>query len=489
MRRALIAVLAVLLAGCARGPDVETLKADAERRLAAALPAGTVAIDVLERRGSQSDTKAPAGEKRRIVYYDVVLRLERDFDFGAWDSPGTAGLVSALGAGPKGVAGITSGGNKAGDRLYVHGTALYAREEHRWVGVAPAGFRPVAAPSYAANAAEGPAAVLEAMRAIVESIPAGASRAEREAIEQELLTAHAAIRGRLARLAEGYAVAAGPEHGQYLRLARALAAGSDVRIVPLVTRGGEENLRLLHEGKVTLALAQGDAALDALQGTGNFSADGPYATLQAVGSLYPEPVHVLVRGDSAFSAIEDLKGGRVVVGVEGSASRATALRVLAAHGLEPPDIVLVGMALGDGLVAVRDGRADAVIQIIGVPADSVRDALAEVPLRLLPLSKRAVERLVAAKAGYFAYTIPRGTYATQAEDVRTIATAALLLAGAGLSEAEVGRIARLVFRQGRDLAARGSAQGTQVSAANARQGLSVPLHRAAASAIDAMAAR
>lgn len=489
MMRALVLALAVLLAGCARGPSTETLKADVERRLAEALPAGTVAIAAIERRGSQSDTKAPAGERRRVLYYDVVLRLERDFDFGAWDAPGTAGLVSALGAGPKGVAGITSGGNKAGDRIYVHGTALYARNENQWVSVAPAGFRPVAAPSYAANAAEGPTAVLEAMREIVESIPAGASQAEREAIEQELLTAHAAVRGRLARLAEGYAIAAGPEHGQYLRLARALAAESDVRIVPLVTRGGEENLRLLREGKVTLALAQGDAALNALEGTGNFSADGPYATLSAIGGLYPEPVHVLVRADSAFRAIEDLKGRRVVVGVEGSASRATALRVLAAHALEPPDIVLLDMALGEGLVAVRDGRADAVIQIIGVPADSVRDALAEVPLRLLPLAKPAVETLVGAKAGYFAYTIPRGTYATQAEDVPTIATAALLLAGAGLSEAEVGRIARLVFRQGRDLAARGSAQGTQVAAANARQGLSIPLHHAAASAIETMAER
>ena len=74
------------------------------------------------------------------------------------------------------------------------------------------------------------------------------------------------------------------------------------------------------------------------------------------------------------------------------------------------------------------------IQVIGVPADSVRDALAEVPLRLLPLSERAVAALAAAKAGYFAYTIPRGAYANQKQDVRTVATAALLLAGADLSD-------------------------------------------------------
>ena len=482
-------ILILFVAGCTRGPDAEMLQQDVQERLAQALPAGTVTLAALERRGSQSDTKAPAGETRRIVYYDAELKLERDFDFGAWDAPGVAGLISALGAGPKGVTGITSGGNKAGDIIRAHGTAAYRQEADRWVSAAPAGFSPSAAPSYATNAPEGPAALLEAMREVIESVPAGASRAQREAIEQELLTAHAAIRGRLARLADGYAIAAGPEQGQYLRVANALSAGKGMRAVPLVTRGGEENLRLLREGKVALALSQADAALEALEGKGRFFAEGPYATLRAVGSLYPEPVHVLVRDESPFNTTEDLRGARVAVGIAGSASRATALRMLGAHALGPQGIVPLDMALGEGLVALRDGTADAVVQVIGVPADSVRGALAEVPLRLLPLSKKAIEELVRAKAGYFAYTIPRGTYAMQTEDVPTVATAALLLVGTGLSEAEVSGITRFVFQEGRDLAVRGSAQGAQISAANARHGLSVPLHHAAAKALDAIAAK
>lgn len=361
-----------------------------------------------------------------------------------------AGLVSALGAGPKGITGIASGGNKAGDLIGAHGTALYRREGDRWASVAPSGYRPSTAPAYATNAARGPAAILEAMREVIESVPSGASPAQREAIEQELLTAHAAIRGRLARLADGYAIAAGPEHGQYLRLAIALSDGKGVRTVPLVTRGGEENLRLLRAGNVALALSQGDAALEALEGRGGFFADGPYATLRAVGGLYPEPVHVLVRADSGLSSVADLKGRRVAIGVEGSASRATALRVLGAHALGPPGIV---------------------------------------PLRLLALSGRAIANLAGTNAGYFAYTIARGTYATQTEDVASVATAALLLASTGLSETEVATITRFVFQEGRDLAVRGSAQGAQISAANARHGLSIPLHHAAAKALDAIAAK
>jgi TRAP transporter TAXI family solute receptor len=483
--RALVLAL-LLLAGCGGGPDAEALKQDVESRLAQALPPGTVTLARFQRRGSQSDTKAPAGETRRIVYFDTELRLERDFDFGAWHAPGVAGLVSALGAGPKGISGIASGGNRAGDVLRAHGTALYKRETGGWASVATAGYRPPEAPAYATGAPQGgPAAVLDAIRKVVDSISRDAAPAQMSAIEEELVLAQAKIRAHLARAKAGYALAAGPEHGQYLRFARALAESGAENIVPLVTLGGEQNLRLMREGKVSLALAQADAALDAYEGRGSFEGEAPYAELRAIGSLYPEPVHVLVRADDASATLADLRGRAVAIGLPGSASRTTALRVLDAHGLSLEDIQPRALALGDALLGLQRKALDAVIQVIGVPADSVRDALAEAPLRLLPLSERAVAALVAGKSGYFPYRIPPGAYATQAKEVSTVATAALLIASPDLSETEVGALTRLVFERGRDLAARGSAQGAQVSAATARHGLSIPQHLPASRALAA----
>jgi len=313
--------------------------------------------------------------------------------------------------------------------------------------------------------------------------------AQQAVIREELTAANAAIQARLARAANGYAIAAGAENGQYLRFAQAVSDSARARTVPLVTRGGEENIRLLREGKVALALAQGDSALQAYEGRGNFAADGAYPTLRALGSLYPEPVHVLAHADAGVKSMADLAGKRVAVGVRGSASRTTALRVLQAHGLRAEEHLLVELPLGEALVGLRQRKVDAVIQVIGVPADSIRDALDEVPLRLIPLDAKAVASLAAAKAGYFAFTIPRGAYSTQKEPVRTIATAALMLAGGDLSETEIGAITRFIYEKGRDAAARGSAQGTQVSVATARQGLTVPLHTAAAKALDAMAGK
>jgi TRAP transporter TAXI family solute receptor len=477
------------LAGCGAGPDEAALRKDVSERIAQALPAGTVSLAALERRGSQSDTKAPSGETRRILYFDATLRLERDYDFGAWDSPGVAGVISALGAGPKGIVGITSGGNKAGDLVRAHGTALYKRQGEGWTPVVSGGYAPTAAPAYATSAPQdGAAGMLNSIRKSVEAMPKDISPATRAYIEQELATAHATIRATLARAASGYALAAGPEHGQYLRFAQALSDPKRADTVPLVTRGGEENLRMLRENKVPLALSQGDAALAAYEGKGSFAGEGPYVTLRAIGSLYPEPVHVVVRGDSPIRSATELAGRRVAIGPEGAASRTTALRVLDALGLGKKGAVqLLDLPFNEGLVGLQQKSVDAVIQVIGAPADSVRDALAAVPLRLVPLPEKAVKALAAANAGYFAYTIPRGAYAAQKEDVATVATAALLLAGTDLSDTEIAELTRYVYGETRDFAARGSAQGTQVSAVNARLGLPVPLHLAAAKVLEELA--
>lgn len=486
MRCAWLLLLLALLAGCGGGPDSQALRRDVEARIAQALPSGALVLEDLDRRGSQRDKTAPPGETRRIVYYDVRMKVARDHDFGTWDAPGVAGLVSALGAGPKGVSGIQSGGNKAGDIVLAHGTALYKREGDAWVAVAGGAYRPAEAPSYATNAAgTGPAALLDAMRKVVDAASKETSPAQMAVINEELTAAHAAIRARLARAKDGYAIAAGPEHGQYLRFARALGQEQGARSLALVTQGGEENLELLREGKVQLALAQADSALAAYEGTGIFQDRGPAPALRAIGSLYPEPVHVIARADSGFATVADLRGRRIAIGVQGSASRTTVLRVLEAHGMTAPrDFEPRELGLADALVALQQKQVEAVLQVIGVPSDSVREAVADVPLRLLPLSERAVAQMVAARRGLFAHTIPAGTYPAQEREVRTVATAALLLAGTELSDAEVGNLTRFVYQKGRDLAARGSAQGLQVSASTARQGLTVPMHTAAARALS-----
>ncbi len=474
------------LTACGAGPDADSLRNDVEQRLELALPDGAAELVSLERRGSQSDTKAPDGETRRIVYFDAELKLVRDIDFSAWNAPGIAGLISALGTGPRGILGITSGGNHAGDVIRAHGTALYRRDGDTWTAVAPAGYKPPVAPGVVANRPEGIQAILAGFRKVVSAFPGDTSPAQHKVIEEELSRAQSSIRARLARLSDGYAIAAGAEHGQYLRVAKALFSDMGSRAVPLITRGGEENLRLLRAGTVSLAIAQGDAAIDAFEGKGPFEGQGPHTVLRTIASLYPEPMHVLVRADDKSRSVAGLRGKRVAIGEVGSASRTTALRVLAAHGLDLDDIQAHELSIGAALLALQRQEVDAVFQMIGTPADSIRDSLQAMPLRLLPLSKEAVDKLIEGHAGYFAHTIAKGTYSTQDQDVYTVGSAALLLTDTAFSDAEIAALTRSIFAPGHDYSSLGSAQAAQISLATSREGVSVPMHSSAVQTLELM---
>ena len=123
------------------------MRADVERGLTATYGADQFKIADLKRRGSAADSTAPAGETRRVVYYDVELRLDRDVTLGAWDKPGAASLVTLLGAGPRSISGVKSSGNQAGDRIIAHASAIYRKDGDAWTLVTPAGFKAAEAPT------------------------------------------------------------------------------------------------------------------------------------------------------------------------------------------------------------------------------------------------------------------------------------------------------------------------------------------------------
>ncbi len=81
-----------------------------------------------------------------------------------------------------------------------------------------------------------------------------------------------------------------------------------VRIEARNTKGSTENVPLLEEGKVDLALVAGEIASAALA--------KPGTKLRIVAAMYSSPGMLIVRGDSAYRGISDLRGKTVVMGTQ-----------------------------------------------------------------------------------------------------------------------------------------------------------------------------
>ena len=125
---------------------------------------------------------------------------------------------------------------------------------------------------------------------------------------------------------------------------------------PQNTKGSAENMPLLEAGKLDIGLVQGEAALEALNGIGR-----PPADLRILAAMYATPGMFVVRADSPYRTIEDLKGKPVAFGAKGSGLVLLARYVLDGLGLDRDrdfEAIFLDRA-GDGPAMVMDGRAAA----------------------------------------------------------------------------------------------------------------------------------
>ena len=130
-----------------------------------------------------------------------------------------------------------------------------------------------------------------------------------------------------------------------------------------------------------------------------------------------------------------------------------------------------------------DDRLDALIQVIGYPADSIRAAAEDFAMRLLPLDEAAITQLERERPGSFAYRLPRASYVGQNEALPTLAVSSLLLGTRQLTSQEAEQLVSQLFARNRQWLQYGSVQGSQLVPGNAQRGLGVPLHEGAEKAL------
>ena len=100
-----------------------------------------------------------------------------------------------------------------------------------------------------------------------------------------------------------------------------------LRVQPKNTKGSTENVPLLKDNQVDLALVAGEIATAALA--------EPGTPLRIVAAMYSSPGLVMVRGDSPYRSIADLRGKPVVLGTQASGITALGRTVFSSLGIEP----------------------------------------------------------------------------------------------------------------------------------------------------------
>src|SRR4051794_14214994 len=132
-----------------------------------------------------------------------------------------------------------------------------------------------------------------------------------------------------------------------------------LRIETRNTKGSTDNVPMLEAGQLDLGLVAGELASAALA--------KPGTPLRIVAAMYSSPGLFVVKGDSPYRAIADLKGKPVVLGTQGSGLTVLGQTIVDSLGI-PVQVIKLEKA-ADGPVMLMDGRAEAVFGAgVGWPA-------------------------------------------------------------------------------------------------------------------------
>ncbi|WP_115789482.1 TAXI family TRAP transporter solute-binding subunit [Arthrobacter silvisoli] len=279
-------------------------------------------------------------------------------------------------------------------------------------------------------------------------------------------------------------VAGGESGGFYLEFATLLAGalqreGVAGKAEPLTTGGSLENLELLRAGKATFAIALADAAAEAVPATDTSAA------MAAVGKVYENYVHCIVREDSGIRSLGELAGRTVGTGESRSGTSLTARRILETFGAgagreafskHPPREQSLG--LNTGLAALRAGTVDALFWSGGVPTAAIAALNKDLGLSFLELS--GMIRPMRARFGpfYDRVLIPENSY-DGAPAVWTVGVANLLLCRRDLDDRTVERTVELLVTRAGDLVPQTSAGVQFLSPDTLINTAGIPLHPAA----------
>ena len=480
MRLAAYAALAVLLSACTRGPGEVGLRQDVQASVDALFGRQVLEVESFRRQGSAPYRASADGTRQVIVYYNAIFKLAEAYDPSDWQGLGPTMIANAIGASDEGITGLKAGRNEPGTRLRAYGSIVYRVAGDGWQRADVVAPRPASAAATAGTVPRSEAEeLMRSLAALVQQTPARRGPDD-EIIAEELNQALAAIRLRMNKEGSRVVIAAGPAGGEYSRfLASVIGRREGPSPITIAeTAGSVENAFLIERDEARAGLVQSDVAAAAITGYGIFSGTGPLGHLRAVASLFPEPVHIVVRADSGIDRIQDLVGRRVALGNIASGTRQTAIGVLAAAGVGTDRVV--GLEEPSPQVALDDlaaGRIDAVIEVVSAPWRQLEIEMRASRLRLLPLDPETIARAVAEVHGLLPLDIPGRTYPGLAASVPTVAATALLVARDDVPDAAVLHTLELLYAS----AASGDAgvQATRLSKERATSGITIPMHPAA----------
>ena len=241
------------------------------------------------------------------------------------------------------------------------------------------------------------------------------------------------------------------------------------------TNGSGENLTLIKDGSVDIALCHNTTALPAYNGTGNYEGKAN-KDFVAVGFIWYNLLHVIADTNAGIDSVADVKGKTFSVGTTGSAVELCAMNLLDVYGLTFDDINVQRLATADEIDQMKNHMLNGFLHPTSLGDANVMDIMSTGNAKIVPLDEEGVKKLCEKYNMFASATIPANTYPNQPADISTAAAAAILIASPNADEEGIYRLTKALYENNAELVSyHNSFANTLIK--NALDGLgNIPLH-------------
>lgn len=259
-------------------------------------------------------------------------------------------------------------------------------------------------------------------------------------------------------------------------LARLLTRELGLPVAERTTEGPAENIQMIEAGSAQLGFVTTGTALQAWNGTADWTKGREYRSMRALFPMYDTPFHFVASRESGIGSIADMAGKRIGVGPHGGTAGTYIPVFLKTLGIK----AALTYGTWEELAAeLSNGKLDALAVAAGAPFPAIAGLEAKKKVVFVEPSREEILALRLAMPELTPSTIPAGIYPSLKKDYTSVGLYNFAVAHKDLPENLVYEIVDTVFSHRQELVEAHSAAAATVPA-NFVHNTFLPYHPGAA---------
>ncbi|MEY4463990.1 MAG: hypothetical protein RLZZ81_961 [Pseudomonadota bacterium] len=194
----------------------------------------------------------------------------------------------------------------------------------------------------------------------------------------------------------------------------------------VATSGSIENLELLQQGKIDLALVQANIAVEAYEGIGYYHDQEKMQNLRQVLNLHDEFFTVIVKDEDKIKVFADIDGKKITNGPAFSGSNITynAVRSLYKFSKEPEELHI---NYEDSIDKFCNKEIDAIIMMVGHSNPLVKLIANKCEVDFVSIENDKIAELIKQNRAFYKTVLHKGLYQGITDDQTTVKVSAILV--------------------------------------------------------------